>query len=284
MILKSISSTFLCIALFFFSNHSLLPNDELVPIPNLEHRVTDLTNTLSITDKSAIEKLLRDFQDETGTEIVTLIVPTVKPEDISQYSIRVVEKWKIGREKIDDGILLLIALNDHKVRIEVGYGLEGVITDIKSNQIIRNIIAPYFKEQKYTEGITQGIQAIIKLAKGEALPKPTKHSRIHGGGHNKYLIFIIALVFLALISQNFLGANASSILTTLAGIVIGYFFLNLIVGILFGIFASIVTRSGMLGGFGLPMGFGGGSGNGSNNDFFSGGGGSFGGGGSSGDW
>ncbi len=108
----------------------------LQPIPPLQSRVTDLTGTLTTSERSALEARLAEFEARKGAQIAVLIVPTTKPEEIEQYSIRVVEAWKLGREKPDDGALLLIATEDRTLRIEVGRGLEGALTDLVSNRII----------------------------------------------------------------------------------------------------------------------------------------------------
>ena len=120
--------------------------EALQPIPPLKARVTDVTGTLSAAERESLEAKLAAFEARKGAQIAVLIVPTTKPEEIEQYSIRVVDAWKLGREKPDDGALLLVAIEDHTLRIEVGRGLEGALTDLVSNRIIDETITPRFRE------------------------------------------------------------------------------------------------------------------------------------------
>src|SRR5580704_9109675 len=117
-----------------------------VAVPPLSGRVIDQTGTLSAGHLSALTQSLKDFEARKGSQIVVLVVPTTAPESIEQFSIRVAEAWKIGRKKIDDGVLLVVAKNNHKIRIEVGYGLEGALTDVVSKRIIDEVIAPKFRD------------------------------------------------------------------------------------------------------------------------------------------
>ena len=142
-----------------------------VPIPQLERRVTDLTATLSSDQLNALEQRLAAFEQQKGSQIAVLLVPTTQPEDIAQYSIRVVEQWKLGRKNVDDGVLLLLAKNDRATRIEVGYGLEGAITDAQSKRIIEDIMIPYFRQSDFAGGINAGVDSLIGLIQGEPLPE-----------------------------------------------------------------------------------------------------------------
>ena len=117
-----------------------------VPVPSLAARVTDETGTLTSEQRSSLEQTLEDFEARKGAQISVLIVPTTQPETIEQYSMRVVEQWKLGRQKVDDGALLIIAKSDRSLRIEVGYGLEGALNDATSSRIIRDVIVPRFKQ------------------------------------------------------------------------------------------------------------------------------------------
>ena len=143
-----------------------------IAVPALTGRVVDQTATLSEADRAALDSTLRDFETRKGSQIAVLIVPTTVPETIEQYSIRVAEAWKIGRKKVDDGAILLVAKNDRKLRIEVGYGLEGALTDVTTKRIIDEIITPRFKVGDFTGGITAGVNQIIKVIDGEPLPAP----------------------------------------------------------------------------------------------------------------
>lgn len=145
------------------------------PVPNIEYRVTDLTGTLTKEEISILEQKLQTFQDTFGSEVILVIVPTTGDESIEEYTIRLAEKWKVGREDIDDGVILLVAKNDRTVRIEVGYGLEGAISDAQSSKIIRNNIVPKFKEGDFYTGIENGISKILYLIEIENLPPPKKN-------------------------------------------------------------------------------------------------------------
>ena len=133
-----------------------------IAVPALTGRVIDTTGTLTKAQKDTLDQVLTAFESRKGSQLVVLIVPTTAPESIEQFGIRVADIWKPGRKKIDDGAILLIAKNDRALRLEVGYGLEGVLTDALSKRIIDQTIVPRFKEQDYCAGITQGVQQIMR--------------------------------------------------------------------------------------------------------------------------
>jgi uncharacterized protein len=143
-----------------------------VAIPPLTARVTDLTNTLNPQQRDALEQKLAAFEAAKGSQIAVLIVPTTQPEAIEQYSIRVVEQWKLGRKGVDDGALLLVAKDDRKMRLEVGRGLEGAVPDAVAKRITADIIGPYFKKGDFAGGISAGVERLIKAVEGEPLPEP----------------------------------------------------------------------------------------------------------------
>ena len=147
-----------------------------VEVPPLKARVTDLTNTLSPPVREALEQRLAAFESAKGTQIAVLIVPTTQPEAIEQYSIRVVEQWKLGRKGVDDGVLLLVAKDDRKMRLEVGRGLEGAVPDAVAKRITADIIAPYFKLGDFASGIAMGVERLINVIEGEPLPEPAVES------------------------------------------------------------------------------------------------------------
>src|SRR6478609_9268194 len=151
-----------------------------VPVPPLSGPVVDQTGTLSSDEIDSLAKKIRDFEARKGSQISVLIVPTTQPESIEQFSIRVAEAWKIGRKKVDDGAILLVAKNDRKLRIEVGYGLEGALTDATTKRIIDEIIAPRFKSGDFAGGITAGAERMIKVIGGEPLPAPAAKSEWSG--------------------------------------------------------------------------------------------------------
>src|SRR5580692_10766369 len=145
-----------------------------VAVPPLTGRVVDQTGTLSAADIAGLTQTLKGLELRKGSQIAVLIVPTTEPETIEQYSIRVAEAWKIGRKKVDDGALLVIAKDDHKLRIEVGYGLGGALTDVTSRRIIDEIITPKFRSGDFAGGISAGVARIVAVIDGEPLPAPAE--------------------------------------------------------------------------------------------------------------
>src|SRR3954470_24735739 len=151
-----------------------------VAVPPLTGRVVDRTATLSSGDIASLDKTLRDFEARKGSQIAVLIVPTTQPESIEQYSIRVAEAWKIGRRKIDDGAILVVAKDDRKLRIEVGYGLEGALTDVTTKRIIDEVITPRFRSGDFAGGIIDGVNRIVRVVDGEPLPAPAQRQQNSG--------------------------------------------------------------------------------------------------------
>ncbi|MDD2776709.1 MAG: YgcG family protein [Gallionella sp.] len=173
-----------------------------VSVPELKQRVTDLTETLNAAQIQTLEAKLAGFESKKGSQIGVLIVPTTQPETIEQYSIRVVEQWKLGRKGVDGGVLLLIAKNDRKLRIEVGRGLEGGLNDATAKRIIAEIITPAFKQGDYAGGIAAGTDSIIKVVNGEVLPPPPKveHYIPEQTPLNPVVLIILGLTLLAFVS------------------------------------------------------------------------------------
>lgn len=266
-----------------------------VPVPVLTARVTDLTGTLQPRETQALEDRLRDFETRKGAQIAVLIVPSTAPEAIEGYSIRVVENWKLGRKGVDDGVLLLVAKDDRRVRIEVGYGLEGVIPDALASRIINEAITPRFKAGDFHGGIAAGVERLMGLITGEPLPAPAETSP-SPTWELLPLVFIPALiaaqvlhlVFGRLVGAGLGGAMAGGIIWWLVGSWLGAliaaavaFFLLFAQDPSTGLSRGRGRYGGMDGGFGAGGSDGGGSGGGGG---FSGGGGGFGGGGASGNW
>jgi uncharacterized protein len=253
-------------------------------VPNLEQRVTDLTATLTAQQKAALEQHLQTFEQQKGTQIAILIVASTQPEDIAQYSIRVVEQWRLGRKGVDDGILMLLAKDDRATRIEVGYGLEGVVSDVLAKRIIENIMIPYFRKGDYVAGINAGVDSLIGLIQGEPLPIPASPNAVNGP-LNQYFPFLFLLAIagggiLRAVLGRFLGGLVNG---GVVGVLVWFLGGGLLFAMLLAFVAFLMTQSnsrsfrgGRGGGFG-GGGFGGGGG-------FSGGGGGFGGGGASGRW
>lgn len=259
---------------------------EEVAVPALNARVTDLTGTLTSQQSATLESRLQALESQKGSQIAVLIVPTTQPETIEEYSIRVVEKWKLGREKIANGVLLLIAKSDRKIRIEVGYGLEGVLPDVITKRIIAEDIAPHFKQGDYYGGIVAGITRLDAVIQNEALPAhPQASDNLENIASYLPMLFIAALisgVILRRVLGMFPGALVNGGLIGIATMLLGGGFLFAIIfGFFAFIFALIRGGSGFDGG---GWGGGGGGGFSSGGGGFSGGGGDFGGGGASGDW
>ena len=141
---------------------------DIVPVPPLNARVTDLSGTLNGAQQAQLEQQLAAFEQARGGQIAILFVPTTQPEAIEQYAIRVAEAWKIGRRKHDDGVLVVVAKNDRKIRIEVGYGLEGTLTDVAASRIVRNVMTPRFKAGDFDAGVSEGVAAVIGQLTGTA--------------------------------------------------------------------------------------------------------------------
>jgi uncharacterized protein len=266
-----------------------------VPVPVLTARVTDLTGTLKPAEIQALEDRLRDFETRKGAQIAVLIAPSTAPEAIEEYSIRVVENWKLGRKGVDDGVLLLVAKDDRRVRIEVGYGLEGVIPDALASRIINEAITPRFKAGDFHGGIEAGVERLMGLIAGEPLPAPVETSP-SPLWELLPLVFIPALiaaqvlhlVFGRLIGAGLGGAMAGGIIWWLVGSWLGALIAAAVAFfILFAhdpstsVFRGGERYGGRVGGFGAGGSGWGGSGGGGG---FSGGGGGFGGGGASGRW
>lgn len=265
----------------------------LMPVPRLTARVTDLTGTLTPEQRQTLEQRLRQFEAAKGSQVAVLIVPTTEPEAIEQYGIRVVEAWKLGRQKVDDGALLLVAKNDRALRIEVGYGLEGALPDAIAKRIIEEIIVPRFRADDFAGGITAGVEQIIKVIEGEPLPPPParRSSSAPENGFSPDMLgfwFMGAFLLgglLRTIFGRFLGGLTGGVL----GAVMAYvFFQALLISGVVGLFIFIIILLGNMSGRGGGGGYYGGSSRGSGGGFsgggFSGGGGGFGGGGASGRW
>src|SRR5437660_9828009 len=171
-----------------------------VAVPPLSGRVVDQTGTLSSGDIASLTQTLKNLEARKGSQVAVLIVPTTAPETIEQYSIRVAEAWKIGRKKIDDGAILVVAKDDRKLRIEVGYGLEGVLTDVTAKRIIDEVITPKFRGGDFAGGISDGVNRILRVVDGEPLPAPKQRPQNPGFAPGFDDLFNPFLIFAALIA------------------------------------------------------------------------------------
>ena len=285
------------------------PTLAAVAVPPLSGRVVDQTGTLRSDDVASLTQTLKNFEVRKGSQIAVLIVPTTDGEAIEQFSLRVAEAWKIGRKRVDDGALLVIAKDDRHLRIEVGYGIEGALTDATTKRIIDEDITPKFKAGDFSGGISAGVERMIKVIDGEKLPAPAP-PQWHGPNPLDYIDpfnpFVLVLLFfggafLRSILGRLIGSIANGgIIGLLAWLAVGSLAASILAGVvIFAIsmlaesFASagppVRGRGGYSGG-GWSGGSSGGSwsggsgGSSGDSGGFSGGGGSFGGGGASGSW
>lgn len=273
-----------------------------VPVPQLETHVTDLTGTLTAAQQSALEEKLVAFEARKGAQIAVLILPSTKPEDIAQFGIRLMESAKLGRKGIDDGAALIVAKEDRDMRIEVQYGLEGVLTDAVANRIVDETIAPLFKQGDFFGGINAGLDQMLKVVDGEPLPEPDQRWQGEPRGNLPWPLILFGVLAFARVLNSFIGRLGGAAFSGLvtgglafwitsrmlyAGLgFAGGFLLALMIGLGGGsgggrgggrVFRDIGRGGGFGGGFG-GGGFGGGGGG------WSGGGGRGGGGGASGRW
>lgn len=261
-----------------------------VAVPALTARVTDLTGTLSGETINRIEAKLANFEAKKGSQIAVLIVPSTAPEEIEQFGIRVEDAWKLGRKGVDDGAYLIVAKNDRRVRIEVGYGLEGALSDAVANRIVDETITPRFKQGDFDGGVEAGVDQMISVVNGEPLPEPDKKWE-HRGGLVNFLPIFLGVVFVASgVLRAVFGRLFGSVATGgLAGFLAWALSHLLPIGLGAGVVAflfAMLAGSGSRGwsaGRGWGGGFGGGFGGGGGGGF-SGGGGGGGGGGASGSW
>ena len=271
----------------------------IVPVPPLTARVIDQTNTLDAAQKQALESQLAALEQRKGSQLAVLIVPSTGDEDIAQYSLRVVEAWKLGRKGVDDGALLLVAKDDHHIRIEVGKGLEGPIPDAIANRVIDEYIVPKFRADDFAGGLQAGVQRLTALIDGEPLPPPKPERSFEKSGRFNPAVLFVAFI-IANVCRGLFGRVAPLGRASVTGAVVagaGWLLSSLwplaiglgVLGFFFGLLPSGGGRFAGgrgIGGWGGGGGFGGGgSSGGFGGGGFSGGGGSFGGGGgASGGW
>ena len=265
------------------------------PIPALIRRVIDQTNSLSRDELASLEQVLANFESASGTQLVVLLVASTQPETIEQYALKVAEQWKLGDKKADNGLLLVVALQDHAARFEVGYGLEGELPDVVAKRIIEDHMIPHFKEGNVALGVLAGVnEAITILQHGESAATTGPHgpyANSSGPAENIPVIVILAAVFGSFMRAVLKPALAGTIVGILASVITYSMVSSFAAATGVGLLVFFLVLSGAVnalqymngrgrygsGGFG---GFGGGGGGGG----FSGGGGSFGGGGASGRW
>ena len=281
---------------------------QVKPVPPLTARVIDTSGTLKPDEIAALDAKLAALEKDKGSQLVVLMVPTTAPEDIAAYAQRVGDTWKIGRRNVGDGILLVVAVKDRRVRIEVAKTLEGAVPDIAASHIIEDAITPHFRQGQYAQGLQAGVDQIAARVRGEELPPVAAPQQQRGGGQDDSfgllelgLMLFIALPIVNALSRGIFGRKLGALMTAvgmggLAFVVTTSIALAVVAGVialLYGLFsaaASMLPQSRSGGGMFPPMGGGGwGSGGGGwsgggGGGFSSGGGGNFGGGGASGSW
>jgi uncharacterized protein len=273
----------------------------LVAVPPLSGQVVDQTGTLAANAIASLTGTLKDLETRKGSQIAVLIVPTTDGEAIEQFSLRAAEAWKIGRKKIDDGALLVIAKNDRRLRIEVGYGLEGALTDVTTKRIIDEDITPKFKAGDFAGGVSAGINRIIRVVDGEKLPEPEPPHWQSPGLFNTidpFNPFVLAFVFVvggalrASLGRLVGSAATGGFVGVLAWLLVGSLGAAAVIGVLVFLISAFIDLIPSGGSRGTRGGWSSGgssdwsssSNSGSSSGGFSGGGGSFGGGGASGSW
>lgn len=274
------------LAVWLFSTGLTVFAADQVAVPPLQARVMDLTRTLSTAEAGSLEARLKAFEARKGSQIAVLIVPTTQPETIEQYGIRVADAWKLGRKGIDDGLILLVAKDDHALRIEVGYGLEGVVPDAVANRVIDETIVPRFKAGDFDGGIDAGVDQLIRLVDGEPLPPLAADRPRDSGDGGSFFMLLIPLVFVGRVLNGLFGALVGALVSACLGAIGGYVLGGPGMALVGGFLGLVFGASGFRGGSGYWGGGGGWSsgGGGFSGGGFSGGGGGFGGGGASGRW
>lgn len=281
----------------------------VLPVPELTARVIDQTGTLDPTQRQGLEDKLAAFEQQKGTQIVMLMVPTTQPEDIASYANRVANAWKIGRREVGDGILLIVAKNDRRVRIEVAKTLEGAVPDLAAKIIIDEAITPRFRQNDFAGGLHAAADRLMARISGEALPAPAQRTvQRNDGGFDWFdlaIFLFFAVPVIGAVLRGMLGRKLGAIVTGGGvGVIALLVTSSIAVAVLaavFGLLFSMLSGGGPFGGgglrrhrrggFGAPIilpggGWGGGGygGGGFGGGFGSGGGGNFGGGGASGGW
>jgi len=277
-----------------------LAAQELQPVPALSSHVIDQTGTLDAAQREALEAKLTAFEGTTGSQMVVVIVPSTQPEDIADYTQRLGDAWKIGRKDVGDGLLVVVAKNDRRVRIAPAKALEGAVPDLAARQIIDNAITPAFRAGDYAGGLNRAVDQLSARVRGEALPAPDRRTgRDTGRGiqlDELAMFFFIGVPLLGALLTGLFGRKLGALATGGAAGAIGWLFsaslllagaAGLIALVLVGVLGVGAARRGSGLGMGPTVwggGRGGGWGGGGGGGFSSGGGGDFGGGGASGSW
>jgi uncharacterized protein len=277
---------------------------QLAAVPAMDSPVVDTTGTLAPAQTRQLEQQALALQQRKGSQLQVLMVPSTRPESIEQYTQRVFDQWKPGRKGVDDAVLVVVAKDDRRVRIQPGYGLEGAIPDITSGRIIQEYMAPKFRAGDYGGGLVDATAALVKLIDGEPLPEPIADNRGKPSGGGDWIFALFAAFIAASFVRRMFGRTPAGVRGLMTGAAAGgvAWLLSSLLGLggmaaLIGFFYGLVrlpagsyARHGGWGGFGGGGGWGGGGGFGGGSGGFgggggwSGGGGMSGGGGASGSW
>lgn len=256
----------------------------LVDVPPLKGRVVDNAGLLTPGDAAALDQQLAAFEAKKGSQIVVLTMPTIAPEDIAAFAIRVADAWKLGRKQVDDGVILIVARDDRALRIEVGYGLEGAIPDAVAKRVIDEIIVPKFRDGDFGAGVLAGAVQIMKLVDGEALPPPAPTTGTKSVEGDLFGLLALGGMLFGWLLSLAMSRSAAGGVAALTSAAVGWFFLGLGLIVIFVAVFIFASVAGGRGGSGWSNGRGGLGGGGFGGGGFRGGGGGFGGGGASGRW
>jgi uncharacterized protein len=258
---------------------------DVVAIPPLSARVTDLTSTLAPEQSARLEASLAQLERDKGAQVAILILPTTKPEAIEQFGIRLAEVWKVGRQHVDDGAIVIVAKDDRSARIEVGRGLEGAVPDVVAKRIVADVMAPKFKQGDFAGGLDLAVAKLAEAIGGEGLPAPAAQPGNGAGAENNFFWLFLALMAGGIL-RSLLGLLGVALAALVAGWLAWAVFASWLAAILAAGLAALFSfargggRGWSVGGSGGATGGGWSSGGGG----FTGGGGEFGGGGASGNW
>ena len=261
-----------------------------VAVPPLKARVTDLTGTLNAQQRDALEHTLAEFESRKGSQIAVLLVPSTQPETPVEYGVRVFDAWKLGRKGVDDGVLLLVAKEDHRVWIVTGRGVEGALPDAIVKRIVEEDITPRFRQGDFYGGIRAGADRMMRLIEGESFPAPqARRAPVHLNGDLLFYGLILVLFLGGILRAIFGRMVGAGVVGTVVGLAAWLIVSSLVVGSIAGIIAFVLTlagggRSWSSGGGGWGGGGFGGGGFGGGGGGFSGGGGGTAGGGAGGRW
>lgn len=266
------------LAVFLTAMQAQAHAQDFVPVPPLQARVTDQIGMLDARQRNALENVLKEYEDRTGSQIAILLMSKTEPEAIEQYSIRVYDEWKLGRKGVDDGVLLIVARDNpsslRRLRIEAGRGVQGILTDAQSKRILQDVIAPHFRQNDYYGGLVAAVSSITGLLDQEQFPAPArKNAPVQDDDFAwlPLLLFVGFVILFRIMARSRGYSRYGNGWGRSSGVILG--------GGLGGLGGGLGNRYDR-GGFGGGFGGGGGGGFGG----FSGGGGTGDGGGASGDW